>query len=149
MLRTQGCAGRACANVSLRYPPFRLFRSFRGLRKGGFSKRVVLADVLPRNDDQHEGTFRCSPGTETGTRVPSHVLPEGKPERGHIRQNHPFTKPPFPKSPPVLKILWRVNFGTGSKFGTDVARRYGDGSEVLVFLEKKTMENGTDTEKLR
>ena len=31
----------------------------------------------------------------TGTRVRSHVPPERKPERGHIRQNHPFTNPPF------------------------------------------------------
>ena len=41
------------------------------------------------------------------------------------------------KNPSVLKIVWRVNFGTGIKFGTDVAKRYGEGSEVLVFLRKK------------
>ena len=41
----------------------------------------------------------------------------------------------FPHSgdPPVLKIQRRVNFGTGSKFGTEVAKRYGEGSEMLVF----------------
>ena len=38
-----------------------------GVRKRAVSKRVVLADVPP----------------------------ERKPERGYIRQNHPFTKPPF------------------------------------------------------
>ena len=38
-----------------------------GVRKRVVSKRVVLADVPP----------------------------ERKPERGHVRQNHPFTKPPF------------------------------------------------------
>ena len=27
-----------------------------------------------------------------------------------------------------------MNFGTGSKFGTDVAKRYAEGSEVLVFF---------------
>ena len=32
------------------------------------SKRVVLADV-PRNENRNEGTFGCSPGTKTGTRV--------------------------------------------------------------------------------
>ena len=53
----------------------------------------------------------------------------------------------LPKGPSVLKILRRVNFGTGSKFGTDVAKRYGEGSEVLVFSRKKRQENGTDTEK--
>ena len=58
------------------------------------SKRVVLADVPPErklergyirmfpwNEDRNEGMFACSP--------------ELKPERGHVRQNHPFTKPPF------------------------------------------------------
>ena len=38
-----------------------------GVRKRVVSKRVVLADVPP----------------------------ERKPERGYVRQNHPFTKPPF------------------------------------------------------
>ena len=45
------------------------------------SKRVILADVPPER--------------KTGTRVRSHVPPERKPERGYIRQNHPFTKPPL------------------------------------------------------
>ena len=44
---------------------------------------------------------------------------------------------PNPKDPSVLKIVRRVNFGTGIKFGTDVAKRYGEGSEVLVFLGKR------------
>ena len=56
----------------------------RGLTKGWFSKRVVLADVpperkpergyirmFPRNENRNEGTFACSPGTKTGTRVHS------------------------------------------------------------------------------
>ena len=43
----------------------------------------------------------------------------------------------YPRDPPVLKILRRVNFGTGRKFGTDVAKRYGQGSEMLVFLGQK------------
>ena len=54
-----------------------------------------------------------------------------------------------PKDPSVVKIVRRGNFGTGSKFGTDVAKRYGEGSEVLVFSRKKRQENGTDPEKLR
>ena len=54
-----------------------------------------------------------------------------------------------PKDPSVLKIVRRVNFGTGSKFGTDVAKRYGEGSEVPCFSRKKRQENGTATEKLR
>ena len=55
----------------------------------------------------------------------------------------------FPRDPPVLKILRRVNFGTGRKFGTDVAKRYGEGSEMPCFSRKKRQENGTDIEKLR
>ena len=34
----------------------------------------------------------------------------------------------------LLLLLQRVNFGTGSKFGAEVAKRYGEGSEMLVFL---------------
>ena len=58
-------------------------------------KRVVF---------QKGGFGGCSPGTKTGTRLHSdvppepktgtrvhlHVPPEREPERGHIRQNHPF-----------------------------------------------------------
>ena len=33
-----------------------------------------------------------------------------------------------------------MNFGTGRKFGTDVAKRYGEGSEMLVFLGKRGRE---------
>ena len=51
------------------------------------------------------GSGRCSPGTKTGMRVHSHVPLERKPERGYVRQNHPFTKPPF--CLPV--IFWGAN----------------------------------------
>ena len=51
--------------------------------------------MFPRNENRNEGTFGCSPGTKTGTRVCSDVPPERKPERAYVRQNHPFTKPPF------------------------------------------------------
>ena len=43
----------------------------------------------------------------------------------------------YKRDPPVLKILRRVNFGTRRNFGTDVAKRYGEGSEMLVFLGKR------------
>ena len=62
-------------------------------KKGGFQKGG-LADVprernpergyirmFPRNDNRNEGTLACSHGTKT--------------ERGYLRQNQPFTKPPF------------------------------------------------------
>ena len=38
-----------------------------------------------------------------------------------------------PRDPPVLKILQTVNFGTGREFGTDVAKRYGEGSEFFFL----------------
>ena len=42
-----------------------------------------------------------------------------------------------PRDPLMLKILRRVNFGTGRKFGTDVRNRYGEGSEMLLFLGRR------------
>ena len=42
---------------------------YRGFTKGWYSKKVVLAEVPPQR--------------------------KRKPERGYMRQNHPFTKPPF------------------------------------------------------
>ena len=64
--------------------------------KGWFPKGWVWR-MFSRNENQNEGpgTFGCSPGTKTGTRVRSHVPPERKPERGHVCHNHPFAKPPF------------------------------------------------------
>ena len=41
------------------------------------------------------GTCGCAPVPQTGTKVHSDVPRYQKPERGYIRQNHPFTKPPF------------------------------------------------------
>ena len=82
-----------------------------GSRRSGVHKRVVFQNVvlaavpperkpergyvrmLSRNENRNEGTFACCSGMKTGTRVRWHVPPER--ERGHIRQNHPFTKPPF------------------------------------------------------
>ena len=37
----------------------------------------------------------------------------------------------------MLKTLWRVNFGTGSKFGMEVAKRYREGSELLAVVGKR------------
>ena len=58
-----------------------------GVAKRVVSKRVVLADVpperkpelgyirmFPQDENRKEGTFRCSPGTKTGTRVHSPKL---------------------------------------------------------------------------
>ena len=39
--------------------------------------------------------------------------------------------------PKGLKIIRRVNFGAGRKFSTDVAKRYGEGSEMLVSVGKR------------
>ena len=62
--------------------------------EGWFPKRWFWR-MFPRNENRNEGTFGCSPGTKTGTRVRSHVPPERRPERGYIRQSRPFTKLPF------------------------------------------------------
>ena len=51
--------------------------------------------MFPRGENRNEGTFGCSPGTKTGTRVRSHVPKERKLERGYVCQNHPLTKRPF------------------------------------------------------
>ena len=69
-----------------------------GTQKGGFQKGGF----------QKGGFGGCPPGTKTGTRVRSdvpperktgtrvrsHVPPERKPERGYVRQNHPFIRAP-------------------------------------------------------
>ena len=53
----------------------------------------------------------------------------------------PFGRPvlcrEYPRDPPIRKLIRRVNFGTGGKFGTEVAKRYGEDSEMLVFLGKE------------
>ena len=67
---------------------------FHGETKGWFPKGWFWR-MFPRNENRNEGTFGCSPERRTGTRVHSDVPPERKPERGYIRQNHPFRKPPF------------------------------------------------------
>ena len=58
-----------------------------------------------------------------------------------------FIKALHPRDPPVLKTLRRVSIGTGTKFGTDVAKRHGLRS--ACFSRKRRQENGTDTDKLR
>ena len=55
---------------------------------------------------------------------------EVKENQGHLGVDY------YPRDPPVLKTLRRVNFGTGRAFGTDVAKGYGEGSEMLSFLGK-------------
>ena len=62
--------------------------------KGWFPKGWFWR-MFPRNETGTRVRSDVPPERKTGTRVRSHVLPERKPERGYIRQNHPFTKPPF------------------------------------------------------
>ena len=90
-------------------PPAALYDFWSGVfQKGAFPKGWFWR-MFPRNENQNEGTFGWSPGTKTGTRsyegtfkgwfskrvVLADVPPERKPEPGHIRQNHPFTKLPY------------------------------------------------------
>ena len=44
---------------------------------------------------------------------------------------------PFPKGPFRTKNSTGSKFTAGRKFGTEVAKRYGECSEVLVFLGEK------------
>ena len=39
-----------------------------------------------------------------------------------------------------------MNSVRGVDFATEVAKRYGEGSEMLGYLRQKRQENGTDTE---
>ena len=56
------------------------FLDFRGLTKGWFSKRVVLADVPPERKLERGYVRICSPGTKTRTRARSPKPPfYGKP----------------------------------------------------------------------
>ena len=68
--------------------------------ESGVDKRVVFqkggfGGCSPRTKTGTSVHSDVSPGTKTATRVRSHVPPERKPERGHIRQNHPFRRLPF------------------------------------------------------
>ena len=56
------------------------------MRGSGVAKMVVF---------QKGGFGGYSPGTKNGTRVHSDVPLERIPEQTYIRQNRPFTKPPF------------------------------------------------------
>ena len=48
---------------------------FGGWQLGGFPKGWFRR-MFPRNENRNEGTFGCSTGTKTGTRVRSHAPPE-------------------------------------------------------------------------
>ena len=84
----------------------------RGNLKGWFPKGWFWR-MSPRNENRNEGTFAKTTLLETAPLSPNDpfwwepkrvvskrvvsadVPPERKPERGYVRQNHPFTKPPF------------------------------------------------------
>ena len=68
-------------SLSLLIPLERRPTMFRRNLKGWFPKGWFWR-MFPRNENRNEGTFACSPGQKTGTRVCSHVPPERKPERG-------------------------------------------------------------------
>ena len=87
----------------------------RGLTKGWFSKRVVLADppterksergyirLFPRNENRNEGTFACSPGTKTGT-------------RGHS------PKPPFYEPPSSLTVILKSSSDSENINSVDIS----------------------------
>ena len=51
--------------------------------------------MFPCTRNRNEGAFECSPVPTPRTRAHSDVSRYQNPQQGHIRQNHPFTKPPF------------------------------------------------------
>ena len=65
-----------------------------GSQKGDFQKGGFWR-MFPGTQSRNEGTFECSLVPKTETRAHSGVPRYQKPESGCIRQNHPFTKPPF------------------------------------------------------
>ena len=71
-------------------PFFGHFSTISGVHKRVFFFVFWRTFGIPRNENWNQGTFACSPRMKTGTRVRLHVPPEQKPERGHIRQNHPL-----------------------------------------------------------
>ena len=92
--------------------------TFLGVRKRVVSKRVVLADV-PGYQKKNEGTFRCSPDTKNRTEKNSDVPQYQKPERGYIRQDRPFTKPPF-------CFLSTIDFSERPHFPKDPLGHWGE-----------------------
>ena len=74
------------------------------------------------------------------------VRPLGRPKIINVRNTvHleiqgkpiPLIRKSLPKGPSRTKNTTDSEFGTGRKFGTDAAKRYGDGSEMLVFPGKR------------
>ena len=74
--------------------------------------------MFPRNENRNEGTFACSP--------------ERKPERRHIRQNHPFTNPPFCLPVKRHRNIWHIdNFSVTPGHQSS---RPGTRTKMLMFL---------------
>ena len=74
-------------------------RIYRGLAKGWFPKvwfpKGWFWRMFPYPKTRTKVHSDVPWHQKTGTRVHSDVLRHQKPERGYIRQNHPFTKLPF------------------------------------------------------
>ena len=84
-------------------PQRRYSRTFGGSQKGGFQKGGFGGCSCTKN--WNEGTFACSPGMKTGTRVRSHVPQEQKPE---TRVHSP--KPPFYETALYLPVKLLGNY---------------------------------------
>ena len=107
-----------------------------------FSLQKVLA-IVARNGQKSEIRHLTSPAV-----LEKFLVQKQHKESVHVMWgNSCYLRSPTPPSdfqhwsprdPPVWKILWSVNVGTGSKFGTEVAKRYWEGSDMLVFLGKQS-----------
>ena len=80
-----------------------------GVRKGCFPKGWFWRR-FPSTKNRNEGTCGCSLVPKNRTRAHADVPWYPKPERGHIRQNRPFPKPP----PFVSSRFWSVSDKSGA-----------------------------------
>ena len=84
-----------------------------GSQKSGFQKGVLGG---------------CSPVPKTGMGGHSDVILHQKPERGHIRQNRPFTKPPH-------KVSWGGPVSRQETESTFDRRSQQEGKTIVILKE--------------
>ena len=108
--------------------------------------------MFPRNENRNKGTFAKTTLLETALYLPmtlfgvdkrvvskrvvsADVPPERKPERGYVRQNHPFTKPPFYLPVTLITCLKHLNLGWAWIRTAIVSKKYFLGPmDFLPFL---------------
>ena len=79
---------------------------FGGFAKGWFPKGRFWR-MFHSTQKPEQGYIRMFPGTKNRNKGAFGCSPAPKPERGHIRQNHPFTKPALLFPLDVLRLISR------------------------------------------